>query len=252
MAAAGQGKDETPLDDAQKAKLRGQALSWLKDELAFFAQLLSSAPPIEKQLLLNKLNGWKYDRDLSGIRDVASLANLALAEQKAINQLWADLAFVLKAENGNHREILQEQLSESRKNLPKDSPQLASLLVLIGRTFMVQKRWDEAEPYVRECLAIRELKEPDSWLTFNALSMLGGVLLGQKNYREAELPLLKGYQGMKEREAAIPSIAKDRLPEAIDRLIELYSATNMPEEVKKWRAERAKNQATDSTKDEKN
>ena len=28
--------------------------------------------------------------------------------------------------------------------------------------------------------------------------------------------------------------------EALDRLIELYTATNKPDEVKKWRAERAK------------
>ena len=31
-----------------------------------------------------------------------------------------------------------------------------------------------------------------------------------------------------------------RLPEALDRLIELYTATNKPDEVKKWRAERTK------------
>jgi serine/threonine-protein kinase len=31
-----------------------------------------------------------------------------------------------------------------------------------------------------------------------------------------------------------------RLPEALDPLIELYTATNQPDEVKKWRAERAK------------
>ena len=32
----------------------------------------------------------------------------------------------------------------------------------------------------------------------------------------------------------------DRLPEAIDRLIELSTATNKPDDVKKWQAERAK------------
>ena len=37
----------------------------------------------------------------------------------------------------------------------------------------------------------------------------------------------------------ISPIAKDRQPEAIDRLIELYAATNQPDEVQKWRAEQA-------------
>ena len=42
--------------------------------------------------------------------------------------------------------------------------------------------------------------EPDTWTTFNTKSMLGGALLGQKKYAEAEPLLLKGYAGMKRRE----------------------------------------------------
>src|SRR5262249_25650394 len=83
---------------------------------------------------------------------------------------------------------------------------------------------------------------PDSWLTFNAQSMLGGALLGQKKYAEAEPPLLKGYEGMKTREKTIPQQggAELRIPEALDRLIELYTAINKPDEARKWQAERAK------------
>jgi len=70
--------------------------------------------------------------------------------------------------------------------------------------------------------------------------MLGGALLGQKKYADAEPLLLKGYEGMKQREKTISPQGATRLPEALDRLIELYTATNKPDEVKKWRAERAK------------
>ncbi len=47
---------------------------------------------------------------------------------------------------------------------------------------------------------------------------------------------------MKEREKSIPKSggADKRIPEALDALIELYTATIKPEEVKKWQAERAK------------
>jgi hypothetical protein len=45
---------------------------------------------------------------------------------------------------------------------------------------------------------------------------------------------------MMARESKIPPPAKSRIPEALDRLIELYTATNKPDEVKKWQAERAK------------
>ena len=45
---------------------------------------------------------------------------------------------------------------------------------------------------------------------------------------------------MKQREKSIPPQGAIRLPEALDRLIELTTATNKPDEVKKWQAERAK------------
>jgi hypothetical protein len=44
---------------------------------------------------------------------------------------------------------------------------------------------------------------------------------------------------MKARAKTIPPQAGSRIPEALDRLIELYIVTNKFEEVKKWRAERA-------------
>jgi hypothetical protein len=45
---------------------------------------------------------------------------------------------------------------------------------------------------------------------------------------------------MKGREKTIPPEGTICLPEAIDRLIELYTATNRPDEAKKWQAKRAK------------
>lgn len=101
-------------------------------------------------------------------------------------------------------------------------------------------KFTEAEPLLRECLTNREKTQPDAWTTFNTQSMLGGALLGQKKYAEAEPLLLKGYEGMKTCEETIPPQASTHLPEALDRLIELYTATNQPDEAKKWQAERAK------------
>src|SRR5204863_87015 len=49
---------------------------------------------------------------------------------------------------------------------------------------------------------------------FNTRSMLGGVLLGQKKYADAEPLLQSGYDGMNERAAKIPPQGKDRLTEA--------------------------------------
>src|SRR5262249_4491115 len=136
--------------------------------------------------------------------------------------------------------MIQEMLAEARTGLPKDSPQLAGQLAEAGSGLLDLKKWAEAEPIIREALAIREKTQPDAWATFNTRSMLGGVLLGQKKYADAERLLLAGYEGIKAREKTIPPPALVRIPEALDRLIELYAAMNKPDEVKKWLAERPK------------
>jgi tetratricopeptide (TPR) repeat protein len=136
--------------------------------------------------------------------------------------------------------LINELLADARQTLPKDSPQLAGQLAEFGLVLLEMKGYAAAEPLLRECLAIREENEPNAWTTFNTQSMLGGSLLSQNNYRDAEPLLLKGYEGMNVREKAIPPQGATRIPEALDRLIELYTATDKPEEAKKWRAERAK------------
>ena len=51
-----------------------------------------------------------------------------------------------------------------------------------------------AEPLLRESLAISAKQAPDAWFTFNTQALLGGALLGQKKYAEAEPLLLRGYE----------------------------------------------------------
>jgi serine/threonine protein kinase len=134
----------------------------------------------------------------------------------------------------------KELLAEARKTLPKDSTKLAESLAQCGFALLQLKAYTDAEPLLRECLAIREKKEPDAWTTYNARSLLGGALLGQKKYQGAE-PLLKAaYEAMKTREKTIPPQGKVRLTEAAQRLVELYSAINKPGEAKRWQAEWAK------------
>jgi hypothetical protein len=52
--------------------------------------------------------------------------------------------------------------------------------------------------------------------------------------------LRQGSEGMRAREKTIAPIDRRRLAEAVDCLIELYTATNKPEEVTRWRAERVR------------
>ncbi|MBC7820910.1 MAG: hypothetical protein IAG10_28840, partial [Planctomycetaceae bacterium] len=63
----------------------------------------------------------------------------------------------------------------------------------------------------------------------------GGCLLGQKKFTDAEPLLLAGYEGMKEHEADIPAQAKIRLTEAIQRLVDLFDATEQKDKAAEWR-----------------
>jgi hypothetical protein len=59
--------------------------------------------------------------------------------------------------------------------------------------------------------------------------MLGGSLLGQKKFAEAEPLLRSGYEGMKQREDRMPAEGRARLQENLQRLVRLYEATGQPE-----------------------
>jgi tetratricopeptide (TPR) repeat protein len=135
--------------------------------------------------------------------------------------------------------LVKELLDDARRTLPGDSPALAGKLANLGSVLLTAKAFANAEPLLRECLSIRERKEPDDWTTFNTQSLLGGALLGRNQFAAAEPLLLAGYEGMKKREKTMQPVNRSRLAQAADRLVDLYTATKRPDEVRRWQAERA-------------
>ncbi len=82
---------------------------------------------------------------------------------------------------GNHERssgLFNELLSKARKELPPESPKLASILATQCHALLEMERFAESEPLLRECLAIRVKTEPDSWTTYNTYGMLGGDFSG--------------------------------------------------------------------------
>jgi hypothetical protein len=111
------------------------------------------------------------------------------------------------------------------------------MLARFSRKLLEERAFPEAEKMLRAYLAIREETQPDAWPTFIAQSVLGGALLGQKKYAEAEPLLLKGYQGLKAHANSIPPQARSGIPEAIERLVHLYEATDRKDDADAWRKE---------------
>ncbi len=121
--------------------------------------------------------------------------------------------------------LMKTELDAIRQKEGPESKALGNRLAYYGQRLLQFGRAPAAEPVLRECLAIREKKQHDEWSTFNAKSMLGESLLGQKKYSDAGPLLLQGYEGMKQRESTIPPVAKMRPIEALLRLALFYDAT---------------------------
>ena len=131
---------------------------------------------------------------------------------------------------------LRVQLERARKKYGPSDSRTAGSLAELGRHFVQQGLWSEADPVLRECLAIREKTQPDVWTTFNTRSTLGGSLLGQGKYALAEPLIIAGYEGLKARAGTVPTGAEMRLAEAAERVVQLYDAWGKKDNAAQWRA----------------
>jgi hypothetical protein len=67
------------------------------------------------------------------------------------------------------------------------------------------------------------------------MSMVGGALLAQQKYTEAEPLLVHGYEGMKQREVFMEAGFRPWLNTAGQRVVRFYEDTNQPEKAREWR-----------------
>ena len=131
--------------------------------------------------------------------------------------------------------LLRDVLARRRKTVKSDSPLVAGDLAQLGESLLNRQRWSEAELLLREALRIREKVTPDAWERSEAMSLLGGSLLGQGRYDEAAPLVVQGYEGMKAREARIPVPMRYRLLVAAMLVVKLYEAWNKPEQATAWK-----------------
>jgi tetratricopeptide (TPR) repeat protein len=131
--------------------------------------------------------------------------------------------------------LLREALEQIRKRDDSTGRRgaTANALGWLARTLLLKKQYTAAEPLAREAAAIFEKERPDDQRRFYWMSLLGGVMLAQQKYAEAEPLLLQGYEGMNQR--APGSVRRVRLPEVGERVVRFYEATNQPEKARIWR-----------------
>ena len=96
LAAAGKGEDARDLNAEQRSKLRQQALDWLRADLDVYAKLAEKESKDTRQAVKQRLSYWLQDADLATVRDARELATLPDEQRKAWQQLWANVASLLK------------------------------------------------------------------------------------------------------------------------------------------------------------
>jgi tetratricopeptide (TPR) repeat protein len=131
-------------------------------------------------------------------------------------------------------------LEALRKRPNASESSIAIELYELGYHLCHAHRDAEAEPHLRESLAIQNRLAPGHWNRVMVKFWLATALFRQKKYAEAEPMLLEAYKEAVERIRQARLWHKRYPADVADRLIELYTVLDKPDEVKKWRAERAK------------
>jgi Flp pilus assembly protein TadD len=97
LAGCGRGVDAAELDETDRARLRGQALAWLRADLAVHRKQLASERAKERAEARDRLQHWTQDIDLVGVREAAGLAKLPEAERTAWEKLWQEVDALIKS-----------------------------------------------------------------------------------------------------------------------------------------------------------
>jgi hypothetical protein len=103
LAGCGQGKDADKLEAKERARLRQQALDWLRADLKAYRQLMEKNADKAGPEIAQRMQHWLQDTDFAGVRGPEALARLPEAERKEWQKLWQEV------------EALRQRAAESRR-----------------------------------------------------------------------------------------------------------------------------------------
>jgi serine/threonine-protein kinase len=97
LAGCGVGQDTDTLDDKERARLRRQALDWLRADLEAWGRRLDqeSDRAGSAATVSRTLQYWLADPELAGVRGPEALAKLPEAERQPWQQFWGDVSETL-------------------------------------------------------------------------------------------------------------------------------------------------------------
>jgi serine/threonine-protein kinase len=98
LAGCGHGKDADRWNDEERAHWRRQALDWLRQDLAWWGKVQGNGDAQTNARVREKLQYWKTDGNLAGVRSQDACIRLQDEERKLWESLWSDVdALLLRA-----------------------------------------------------------------------------------------------------------------------------------------------------------
>jgi serine/threonine protein kinase len=232
-----------------KQRRLDQSIPLFEEALRLFKKVYGEDHPKTLEAMCNLGVNYKDAGRIAEALPLLEAAYRASLQHPSLRWFDAQLldGYVQAGKSDKAAALVKDLLAPLRQSSSQESPELAGKLAEFSKTLLQIDAFADAEPLLRECLTIREKASADDWRTFNTKSMLGGALLGQAQQlqandtvaataklTEAESLLVQGYEGMQQREAAIPPEGKIRLHEALQRLVDLYTSLGKPDEAAKW------------------
>jgi serine/threonine protein kinase/Flp pilus assembly protein TadD len=101
LAGCGLGKDSEELDAKERARLRQQALEWLRADLNAWEKALAKEPDKTPPIIVQVMRHWLANAaPFVGVRGPEALPKLPDAEQEQWQKLWDDVADMLNRSQG--------------------------------------------------------------------------------------------------------------------------------------------------------
>jgi tetratricopeptide (TPR) repeat protein len=90
-AGCGQGADADTLDEKERARLRQQALDWLRADLKVYRRAMDQAPDKYRGVVAQRMLYWLQDNAFAGVRGADALARLPEVERHEWQELWQEV-----------------------------------------------------------------------------------------------------------------------------------------------------------------
>jgi serine/threonine protein kinase len=168
---------------------------------------------------------------------VAKQRVLAIEDYKATLNLvgQVEMFFMQEKRYADAEPLIALSLKEDQGNRPSNEPKLALRLKRLGECQLLEQKYADAEQTLRSSLASYDIFEVNGLNRYEAESLLGESLTGQKEFAKAEPLLQDSASGLTVLSAKRTPLDDLRLRAAIQRVTDLYVKWGKPEEAAAWR-----------------